>query len=322
MGCLKKEKGGDRFLLKEKIMGLKVIVDSLDGLDEGVKNLYKPSGDKFVLDILNIDAHPQVSSLSKTMREERDARKVAERTLREKLALTDGLDLEKLKGIDPEKYAKALTDLEKFEEEEIKRNKKKLKDKEQWEKLEKQLQGENAKALESLQAEHDQQVNVYKDKLKEVGEAKDTEISAMRKALGKELKDKQIIAALAEAKGNIPILMPHISDHIKVLKNDSGEYEAKVVDSDGNARITDTGESMTISDFIDELREKPEFQGEGIFARKTKPGGSGADGNNGDNGSGEKNPFSKEHFNLTKQGNLLKTKPAEYERLKKLAGKG
>jgi hypothetical protein len=37
--------------------------------------------------------------------------------------------------------------------------------------------------------------------------------------------------------------------------------------------------------------------------------------------AGTKNPFSREHFNLTEQANLYRTNPALYQQLKTAAGK-
>ncbi len=291
-------------------------------LDEALKNLYKPSGEKFVLDLTDIDSHPAVSGLSKTMKQERDARKKSDKALKDFETLTNGLDLEKLKEIDLGEYTTAIADLEKFKDADIKRNKKKLKDKAEWEKLEQQLQDEQTEVLETLQSKHKQELSVFKTKLEEVNTAKTEEIGNMHLALEKQLKDKEIIAAIAEAKGNIPILMPHVSEFIKVLKDDTGDYAARVTDSNGTVRINDEGKSMTISEFVTELREKKEFQGEGIFAKDQQSGGSGSEGNQDAGETGEKNPFSEKHFNLTEQGRLFKTNLAEYNRLKKAAGKG
>lgn len=60
------------------------------------------------------------------------------------------------------------------------------------------------------------------------------------------------------------------------------------------------------------LKQKP-FLGE--------PGKTGSGSPLGGGGGGEKNPWSKEHFNLTEQGRIASQNPQEAERLKALAGK-
>jgi hypothetical protein len=302
-------------------MGLKVIVDSIDDLNDNLKGLYKKSGDKYLLDLNNVNEHPAVSGLSKTMREERDARKKFEKSLKEIQKKADGLDLDALKDIDIDEYKSNIADLEKFKKELLTRNKKKLKDKEQWEKLEKQLQDQNKLDIDDVHDSYLKKVDSYKQKLEEITTSKDTEMKTMLKSLESHLKDKEIISALAEAKGNVPVLMPHISKFVKVIKNSADEYVSSVIDSEGTQRITDTGEPMTISEFVTELKNKPEFKGEGIFAKETKPGGSGSPGNqSGETGNDEHNPFTKEHFNLTQQMKLKRSNPAEFDRLQAAAG--
>ena len=302
-------------------MALKVIIDSLDDVDEALRGLYKKSGDKFMLDVTNIDNHPTVSGLSKTMKDERDARKKFEKSLKELEKKTKGVDLDALKDFDLEDYKSNLIDLENLKKEKSKQNNKKLKDKEQWEKLETQLQDDHKDDVKKLNDTHSAELLSYKTKLEEVTINKDTEIDKMFASLEDQLRDKEIISALALAKGNITVLMPHVLDHVKIIKDDSGEYVARVIDSNGTNRITDSGANMTISDFVTELKEKPEFQGDGLFEKEKQSGGSGSKGNHSnENQDNKDNPFSKDGFNLTQQMKLKKENPTEYNRLKTAAG--
>ncbi len=302
-------------------MGLKVIVNSLDNVDETLKGLYKKSGDSYVLDLTNVNDHPSVSTLRKTMIEERDARKSSEKSLKEFKKQLDGLDLDSLKDIDLDEYKNNLVDLEKFKKEQTTKNKKKLKDKEEWEKLEKQLQDQNKLDIDNVHDSYTKKIDSYKTKLEEVTSTKDKELGSMLTSLESYLKDKEIISALAEAKGNVPVLMPHVSKFVKVVKDSTGDFASRVIDAAGTTRITDTGSPMTISDFVTELKEKPEFKGDGLFAKDTQSGGSGANSNQNDKtGNDLHNPFTEKHFNLTQQMKLKKNDPVEYNRLKAAAG--
>jgi len=302
-------------------MGLELIIDSLDKVDETIKGLYIEQDGKFMLDVMGMKKHPSIVNLQGAIGKERDARKLSDKSLKEMKDLTDGLDLESLKGIDPEKYTEALDSLEKFKSDEKKRNNKKLKDKEQWEKLGQQLQDDFNDKLDELQTKHDQKIAIFQTKLDDVNKTNDKKLSSMMESLEKELKNKEIITAIADAKGNRVVLMPHISQFVKVVEEDSGEFAARVIDGKGIVRINDAGDPMAISEFVEELKEKEEFKGEGIFAKKGQSGGSGSDGNQGGDDNGDKNPFSKDSFNLTEQGKLYKKDPAEYKRLKALADK-
>jgi len=302
-------------------MGLKLIIDSLDKVDEALQGLYVEEDGKFMLDVTGMKKHPSVVNLQGAIGKERDARKLSDKSLKKMKDLTDGLDLESLKGIDPEKYTKALDSLEKFKSDEKKRNNKKLKDKEQWEKLGQQLQDDFNDKMGELQTKHDQKIAIFQTKLDDVSKTKDEKLSSMMKSLEKELKNKEIITAIADAKGNRIVLMPHISKYVKVVEEDTGDFAARVIDNNGIVRINDTGNPMAISEFVEELKEKKEFKGEGIFAKEGKSGGSGSEGNQGGDDNGDKNPFTKDSLNLTEQGKLFKKDPAEYKRLKALADK-
>ncbi len=300
-------------------MGLKAIVAKLEDVDEALRHLYQKKGEVFVLDVSGIDAHPMVATLKTTMTNERDARKDIEKAMKDLKAQTDGLDLANLKDIDLEKYNKAMADLEEFNKLEKQRNTKKLTDKSEWEKLEKQLREGHTTALDDLAIKHGQEVDVYKTKLSELATTKDRQVADMRASLENTLKVEGIVRALAEAGGNIPILTPHVAKHVKVLPDDAGKYSSRVVDADGVVRINDLGQPMTISELVTEIKQKPEFKGEGIFTVKTQQGGSGSGGNLGGTDDATNNPWAKETENLTEQGKILKNDPAKAARLEAAA---
>jgi len=76
---------------------------------------------------------------------------------------------------------------------------------------------------------------------------------------------------------------------------------------------------MSIEDLISEIKSLPEFQGDGIFEREKAPGGSDSTGNKSKAPSSD-NPWAKETWNLTKQGQIIKNDPALAEKYKAEVG--
>lgn len=67
-------------------MKLKAIVETLDGLDEAIKQFYTPKGDSFVLSIEQFDDHPDVKGLKASLTSARSEKKGLETKITE---LTD-----------------------------------------------------------------------------------------------------------------------------------------------------------------------------------------------------------------------------------------
>lgn len=303
-------------------MALTAIIDNLDALDENIRPLYKQAGDKFVLDITDIDSHPNVAGLKSTMVKERDARKDLEKNLNDLKARTDGLDLDKLKGIDPQKYEQAMADLAKYKELEKEHHRKKLEDQGEWEKLEKQLTESHNAELQTLNSKVQELTESYESKISDLQKSSEETIAQMRSTIERRVLGEDLTTAIAEQGGNIAVLRPHVERFSKVIQDeDSGEYVSRVIGEDGQVRMSSSGGPMSLSEFVSELKDKPEFQGEGIFQKDRKPGGSGSGGNRNDGGS-PNNPWTEKHFNLTEQGRIMKADPAKAARLKKAAGKG
>lgn len=113
--------------------------------------------------------------------------------------------------------------------------------------------------------------------------ARDQRISTLTSALEKRLIDADAAQVLAELKGSVKGLLPHIRPHLKVVEQD-GEFVAVVVDSRGNPRIADgKGTPMTIKDLAEEFRADSDlarlFEGSGSSgggASKSNAGGGGA----------------------------------------------
>lgn len=305
-------------------MGLKTVVKSLDGISEDTAKLYvKGEGGTYVLDLDDVDSHPMVVGLSRTKTKERDSRKEFEKKFKALQDKTAGIDLDKLKEVDLEKYNKFIAEYDSLKDEQEKRKRKKLKDKESWEKLEQDLEGRHEEVIQKLTDGFDAKFNGLKQQLDETNKNKDKELGSMQGILGKHLKDKEITKALAAAKGNIPVLTPHLSKLVKVVKTENGGYAARVFTPEGTERFNNLGDPMTIKELVSEFQEKPEFQGAGLFEKETKPGGSGSHHNRDDKDE-VKNPWKKgDDFNLTEQAKITNDNPELAKKLKGQAtGKG
>lgn len=102
-------------------------------------------------------------------------------------------------------------------------------------------------------------------------------------AVEKHLKESVAAQAIADAKGNTRLLLPHVLQHIKVVE-ENGEYVARVM-KDGQVRIGDAkGTPMTISQLVEaEFKSSADYAG--AFAA-SGAAGSGAGPTNGGAGSG------------------------------------
>lgn len=109
---------------------------------------------------------------------------------------------------------------------------------------------------------------------------RDTRITQLSAALERRLVDADAAAAIAEAKGSVKGLLPHVRPHIKVVEVD-GEFVAQVVDSRGQPRIADgKGTPMSIADLVNELRGDQElarlYEGSGSSGGGATRTGAGA----------------------------------------------
>lgn len=292
-------------------MGLKFQIDTLDGLDESIAGLYTEKDGKFVLDVSGLPEPPSapsapsttpgdggadVGGLKSALKKEREARRAIEKQIKQ------------FDGVDPKKYTEMVEKLTTLDAESKKREQAEAKKKGQWEKLETDLKSEHQRALEAANASFAEKESKYK-----------SSISQMQQDLETEICEKSIISAITEAKGNTTILMPHVKGKVKAVRKDSGGYEAVVVGDDGEIRYGAAGKAMSPSDLIGEMRENPAFQGEGIFAKPKKPGGSDSGGGQDNNGT-PNNPWKKETFNMTEQALIYKKDPQQATKLKKEAG--
>lgn len=176
---------------------LKAVVDSLDGLPEGLSSFYTQGQDgRYYLDAEGVDALPQVRGLASKKDE----------LLAEKKALAEQLG--QYEGLDPEEYQKLL-------EEKEERERKAAKEKGDVEAL--------------LEAERRKMQKVVDQAKKEAEEATES-LSTLRRNVALQTARADAAAAIGK-QGNFTLLWPHIRDRIQPVDGDEPGY--RFVDDDG-----------------------------------------------------------------------------------------
>ena len=224
-------------------MAFKLIIDSLDDVDEDSRRLYVEKDGKFVLDVEGLD---DVSKLSKDLRSTR-----AEAAAKRKQLET----WEKL-GKTPEEIQELMAQYEKDQED-------KLRTAGQWDALKAQMNDKHAKELKA------------KDDLLA---SRETELNNMKRSLERHLSEAQATAAIAKHKGVPTLLLPHVLKHVKVEEQD-GNYSIKVVDDKGDPKVDAKGNPLSVEEFVGELRSNEvfsrAFDGNGQSGGGSPPGGDG-----------------------------------------------
>lgn len=107
-------------------------------------------------------------------------------------------------------------------------------------------------------------------------EAKDLELQGMSKSLQRYLVEKEAINAISQAKGVSDLLLPHIKNQAKVIK-EGDDFVVRVVDKDGEARGDGKGGFMSVNDLVAELKSSETFgrafESEAPRGGGTPPGG-------------------------------------------------
>jgi hypothetical protein len=122
----------------------------------------------------------------------------------------------------------------------------------------------------------------------------ESEAAKLRKTLQKTLIDGETQRAIAAAKGNVRMLMPHVTAHIKMIEDErTGEFRARDVDRDGDERYNSTGEPMSFMDLVNEMKNDPDFamNFEGSSGSAHGASGSGCAG-----GGGAKKAYSRSEW--------------------------
>lgn len=99
-------------------------------------------------------------------------------------------------------------------------------------------------------------------------------LGKMQGTLERYLVDSEATGALAEAKGNVKLLLPIIKTQAKVVE-DGEDYVVRVVDADGNYRGNGMGGFMSVADLVKELKGSKDYS---VAFESTTPSGGGKPG--------------------------------------------
>lgn len=213
-------------------MALKAIVDKLDDVNEALRGEYREGTadegleGRFVLAVEGSAGYAleNVEGLKSALSKERGKREQLER------------DVVKYKDLDPDKARAALTELEELRAIDPTKEADKIAN----------TKFEAAKT--QLLEKHTGEVKGLNDR---IGYLSSTVESLM--------VDQVATAALAEAKGSVDLLLPHVQRHTRVKEVD-GRFMVEVVDAEGNARIADAkGSPMGIKDLVAEMKSSETF---------------------------------------------------------------
>jgi len=211
-------------------MALKAIIDTIDSLPDVLREHYQPgegaNEGKFVLGVEAVGglALEDVSGLKSALGKERTTREALEKSV------------VKFKDIDPDKAREALAKLEELGNLDPAKEADKLAN----------TKFEAAKA--QLLEKHGGEV-----------QARDERIGQLTKTVEGLLIDAAATSAIAEAKGSIDLLLPHVKAQTRVKETD-GKFSVEVIDRDGNGRIANgKGDHMTIQDLVAEMRQSDTF---------------------------------------------------------------
>jgi hypothetical protein len=141
--------------------------------------------------------------------------------------------LKQYEGIDPEVARTALQERQEAE-------RRKEEEKGNWKALEKQL------------------IEKYEGQLKSVYGERDE----VRTAMEQYLIDAAAATELASHSDSPKVLLPHVKSVMRVVKDDSGKYHARVIDPEtGNVRVGKGQGStpMTLTELVEEMKQDKEF---------------------------------------------------------------
>ncbi len=220
---------------------LKAVIASLDDAPDGAKDFYKPgtaddgTDGRFVLKVESVDgfALENVTGLKNTLGKEMTQRKALEKATKA------------FEGIDPERAREAISKYDEFANLDPEKEADKI-------------------AEAKFQAAKTQLLDKHTTDLAQ----KDARITQLTGAVDQMVRQASATQAIAEAKGSVGLLLPHVLAHTRVKETDDGKFVVEVVDQAGNVRIGDSqGAPMDLKGLVKEMRQSEEyaraFDGEG-----------------------------------------------------------
>lgn len=235
-------------------MSIELFVDDIESVEEALRDDYVKGDDgRYVLKgmasalsgyvkVDDIEKHEKTQGLVSALDKERESRREAERKARELEERSSGMTEEEKKELETLRTARA-------EAEEKRRR----------------AEGEFDKWREEIAQKHDQAI-------KDIVAERDQ----LREALVGGEVSRQIATALSDHGGRAAVLTPMLQQYVQATYED-GKVSISVTDADGNRKLDDQGNPLTISGFVEGMAKDKDFGD--LFASKMKSGGgSGGDG--------------------------------------------
>ena len=226
-------------------MALKLIVKTIEEVDEAMRPLYVERDGAFHLDAEGFDDHPSVAKAKQNL----EAARRSERAMKSQIE-----KWEKLGKTDDEIAALIAS------EEETKRTK--LEQAGEWDKLKDQM---NKKHQDDIK------------KWEGLTEAEKQNNIKLRGKLERYLVDAKATAAIAAAEGEPELLLPIVKRFMKVEEDDSGEFFTSIIDDKGGARVNGKGDPLTVDELLAEMKSSEKlgraFKASGSSGGGSAPGG-------------------------------------------------
>lgn len=92
-------------------------------------------------------------------------------------------------------------------------------------------------------------------------EKKVQQINELTTSLERVLRDDAAKTALVTNKGDVDLLLPHVQSKTAIVRDDDGNYVARVKgEKDGEFRLNDAGDPMSVDELVAEMRADKKFE--------------------------------------------------------------
>jgi len=248
-------------------MALKAMLskEEYDGLSDELKGYYVGKEGKFVLDVVKTDGIglEDVSGLKSTVEKLRQSEKSLQielKTAEDALKTAQISHKEfttKYDGIDADTARSALDKID-----EIKNWDGETKVREAVQVAEQRIEQKMQTKLNEVVAQHATIVDGLQN-----------EIADSQSQLQEAIVTSKIIEAISKEGGNVDVLMPHVKNQVKMVKDGHGKWKPEVIKADGTPRIGDSaGNDMTVLQLVGEMKTQETFAGCFLGANSTGTG--------------------------------------------------
>jgi hypothetical protein len=136
------------------------------------------------------------------------------------------------------------------------------------------------------------QIDAVKNQLVEKHTGEKTKLEGQLKTLTTQLEkimiDAEASKAIAEQKGNVQLLLPHVRSSTRMRQTERGDYVVEILNDKGEVRLSPAAGStgpMTVTELVTSMKANqtfaPAFAGSGASGSGASGGGSGGQGGTG-----------------------------------------